>query len=101
MQASSVNHLPVVTPPPAWPHPSVRGSYLPPTGQPWADPAVIDNLKRQVDSLNSQLATTSQENHKLKAEVLSLLPAGSTTNDVESTLIPGEVVKKGSIQQPG
>lgn len=95
-QAAPASHLPVVNPPPAWPHPSVGGS--------WADPAVIDNFKRQIDQLNSQLANNSAENDKLKAEVISLQSESDSTHDVESTLIPSQVVKTSNsvtVQQSG
>lgn len=77
--------------PPAWPHPSVGGSYLPPTSPSWADPAVIDNFKRQIDQLTSQLTIASEENNKLRSEVLSLQSGSDSSHDVESTLIPSQV----------
>ena len=93
-QAAS-NHLPIVTPPPVWSSPSVGGSYLPPTGQSWADPSMVDNLKRQVDLLRNQLAGASEENGKLKAEVTSLKvdleKNTSQHSEVEATLIPSQV----------
>lgn len=96
--------MPVVTPPPAWGHLPVGVSYLPPTSQQWTDPTVIDNLKRQVDQLNSQLANTSKENVKLKAEVFSLHSEAESVHDVESTLIPSQVANKSNMdtsQHPG
>lgn len=93
-----------MTPPPAWGHPTVGVSYLPPTSQQWADPTLIDNLKRQIDQLNGQLANTSEENVKLKAEVVSLQSGADSVQDVESTLIPSQVSGKSNIdtsQHPG
>ena len=95
-QATSANRLPVVTPPPAWPHPSVGGSYLPPTSPSWADPAVIDNFKRQIDQLNSQLANSSEENSKLRSQVLCLQSGSESVHDVEGTLIPSQVANTNS-----
>lgn len=92
-QTTSVNHLPVVTPPP-WGHSSVAAaSYLPPTSQPRADPAMLDNLKRQVDQLNNQLMNTTEQNVKLKGEVASLKSQAENVAEpeVESTLIPSQV----------
>lgn len=90
------NHLPLVTPtPPVWSPSPVGGSYLPPAGQSWADPSMVDNLKRQVDLLRSQLAGASDENSKLKTEVSSLkaLVEKSTSqqSEVEATLVPSQV----------
>jgi hypothetical protein len=98
-QAASANHLPVVTPPPAWPHPSVGSSFLPPTSPAWADPTVVDNYRKQIDKLNSQLANTSEENATLRAQVLSLQPGSDSANDVEGTIIPSQVANAHSDQQ--
>jgi hypothetical protein len=88
--------MPVVTPPPTWPHPSVGGSYFPPNSPSWAesaDPAVIDNLKRQIDQLKSQLANSFEENIELKSQVLS---GSDSVHDVEGILIPSQVANTNS-----
>lgn len=89
------NHLPIVTPTPVWASHSVGGSYLPPAGQSWADPSMVDNLKRQLDLLRSQLTGASEENGRLKAEVTSLKVQleknGPLQSEVEATLIPNQV----------
>lgn len=96
--------MPVVTPPPAWGHPSVGVSYLPPTTQQWTDPTVIDNMKRQIEQLNGQVANISEENVKLKVEVSSLRSEADSDHDVESTLIPSQAANKSNsdtTQHPG
>lgn len=83
-----------VTPPPIWPQPSVGASYLPPSGQTWTDPTILENLKRQIDQLNNQLASKTEENDKLKSEVSSLKSQAVNAADLseaESTLIPSQV----------
>lgn len=85
--------LPVVTPPPTWPHPSPASAYLPHAGQQWVDPTMMDNLKRQVDQLNSQLSSIREENTRLKADLLSEAERGK---DVEATIVPNQVVKNAS-----
>ena len=95
-QASAAsNLLPVVTPPPTWPHPSPASAYLPHAGQQWVDPTMVDNLKRQVDQLNSQLSSTREENTRLKADIHSEAERGSG-KDVEATIVPNQVVKNAS-----
>lgn len=88
------NHVPIVTPP-MWATSSAGGSYLPPAGQSWADPSMVDNLKRQVELLRSQLSGASEENSRLKTEVSSLKVqldrTASQPSEVEATLIPSQV----------
>ena len=92
---ASGNHVPIVTPPPIWAPPSVGGSYLPPTGQSWPDPSMVENLKRQMELLRSQLSGASEENSRLKTEVSSLkVQLDKTTSqqsEGEATLIPSQV----------
>ncbi len=56
---------------------------------------MVDNLKRQVELLKSQLTGTSEENCRLKAEVTSLKvefeKSVSPQSEVEATLIPSQV----------
>ena len=97
------NHLPLATPaPPVWSPSPVGGSYISPAGQPWADPSMIDNLKRQVDLLRSQLAGASEENSKLKKEVSSLKvlveKGTSQQSEAEATLVPSQVSGSQSTQ---
>lgn len=90
---TAANQLPLVTPPTAWP---VGTSYLPPTNQTWADPSVIDDLKRQVEQLSSQLGSSTEENIKLKTELSSFKTQEDSSADiseVESTLVPSTVNK--------
>ena len=102
-QAAS-NHLPIVTPSPMWAPPSVGGSYLPPAGQSWADPSMVDNLKRQVDLLRTQVTGASEENSRLKAEVTSLKVQlernGPQQSEVEATLIPSKVSSTQKMEPP-
>ena len=84
-QKAPVNHLPAVTPPSPWPQ----------HGQAWTDPTMLDNLKRQVEQLNNQLASKTDENDKLKSEMLSLRTQSTTgPSEVESTLVPSQLDAK-------
>ena len=77
--------VPVVTPPPGgWPNPNGGGSYLPPTGQAWADPVTLDKLKREVEQLKGHNASMSEENKSLKAEISTLK---LSSGDMEATLM--------------
>ena len=87
----------MVTPPPVgWPQHGVGGSFFPPPGQ-WTDPAIVDNLKKQMETLRSQLASKNDENQRLILEV-STLKTQATGDDVQSTLVPS---KAANIRESG
>lgn len=80
--------VPVMTPPPGgWPNANIGGSYLPPAGHSWADPLALDQLKLEMDQIKIHLASSTDENSSLKAELARLK---SCTGDVEATLISHE-----------
>ncbi len=81
-------HHPAVTPPPPgnWPPGPV------PSNQLWADPTIVDNLKKQITQLNSEVSLLRDKNNQLMVELTSLKiqKVESVSSEEESTLVPSK-----------